>query len=51
MAPFNDNRVGEGGAKRPSLKGEGEGIFQKGGNALKLFTGGFLGCGVPFWPE
>lgn len=35
----------------PSLKGEGEGLFQKGGNALKLFTGGFLGCGVPFWPE
>lgn len=51
MAPINTNRAGEGRAERPSLKGEGEGIFQKVWNGLELLIGGFWGYGVPFWPE
>lgn len=51
MAPINANRVGEGRAKRPSSKGEREGIFQKVWNGLELLIGGFWGCGVPFWPK
>lgn len=51
MTPMNANRGGESRAKRVSLKGEGEGNFQKVCNGLKLFIGGFLGCRIPFWPE